>query len=211
MPPHGPGMTGATHSHNPEYPDDTWNLYTLLDTATTSLNVTSPSDTIGIFKPHALRLSSSPSLMSDADAEIIVIARFISPVHIRKIMVIGGVNEDQHPSQLKCYVNQDVFDFSSVSSVAAVQEFNVPVNTNGSQELITVIHPFNNVTSLVLYFPANHGGGDITTIRYIGLQGEHTHYRREAVNAVYEVLCNGQDIDIHAEGENMGSGVGHLH
>lgn len=204
-------MTGATHSHNPEYPDDTWNLYSLLDASTTSLNVTSSSDTIGVFKPHALRLTPSPCLISDADAEIIVIARFISPVHIRKIMVIGGENQEQHPSRLKCYVNQEVFDFSSVSSVAAVQEFNVPINERGLQELITTIHPFNNVTSLVLYFSENHGGGDVTTIRYIGLQGEHTHYRREAVNAVYEVLCTGQDIDVHTEGENVGSGVGHLH
>lgn len=28
MPPHGPGMIGGTHSHDPQYPDDDWNLYT---------------------------------------------------------------------------------------------------------------------------------------------------------------------------------------
>jgi hypothetical protein len=27
MPPHGPGQSGSTHSHNSEYPDDAWNLY----------------------------------------------------------------------------------------------------------------------------------------------------------------------------------------
>lgn len=30
MPPHGPNVLGATHSHNPQYPDDEWNLYAWL-------------------------------------------------------------------------------------------------------------------------------------------------------------------------------------
>lgn len=67
MPPHGPGMIGATHSHDPgkvreinnghsvasilhhglicslfvtsvEYPDDMWNLYTQLEPETTTGN-----------------------------------------------------------------------------------------------------------------------------------------------------------------------------
>ena len=47
----------------------------------------------------------------------------------------------------------------------------------------------------------------------IGLQGEHTHYRREAVDTVYEVLCNGQDI-VQPEdqtGSQETSHSGHLH
>jgi hypothetical protein len=59
------------------------------------------------------------------------------------------------------------------------------------------------------YFPSNHGGEEITTIKYIGMQGEHTHYRREAVNAVYEVLCNGQDIESHSD--ELGTHAHHLH
>lgn len=73
MSPHGPGMTGATHSHNPEYPDDNWNLYSMIETTTaTALNTTRPTDTLGIFKPFALRISNEPELISDADEEIIV-------------------------------------------------------------------------------------------------------------------------------------------
>jgi hypothetical protein len=34
-----------------------------------------------------------------------------------------------------------------------------------------------------------------STLLYdIGMQGDHTHYRREAVDTVYEMLCNGTDI-----------------
>jgi hypothetical protein len=194
--PHGPGMDGATHSHSVEYPDDNWNLYSMLEPSSTALNTTfpRPEEAIGVLKPHAQKLSPNPVAISDADAEMIFILRFISPVHIRKIMVIGSGNREHHPSQLKCYVNQDVVDFSNVSSLNPVQEFNLNPNEDGTIELITVIRPFTNVSTLVLYFPQNFGEVDQTRIQYIGLQGEHTHYRREAVDTVYEVLCNGQDI-----------------
>lgn len=91
MPPHGPGMTGATHSHDAEYPDDEWNLYTQLDPElTVGLNCTQPSDALGIFKPSALRQDPNPTIFSDADEEIMIIAKFVSPVHIRKLCIIGG-------------------------------------------------------------------------------------------------------------------------
>jgi len=63
--------------------------------------VTIPSDAIKIFKPYALRLSPQPEIISDVDAEIIVIARFESPVSIRKIQVIGGGDEANYPKLLK--------------------------------------------------------------------------------------------------------------
>jgi hypothetical protein len=31
MSPHGAGMIGGTHSHDPQFPDDDWNLYAMLD------------------------------------------------------------------------------------------------------------------------------------------------------------------------------------
>ena len=72
-----------------------------LDPSTIALNVTQPSDAIGTFKPHALRFDNKPEIISDADSEIIVIARFESPVSIRKIQIIGGGDEINHPSVLK--------------------------------------------------------------------------------------------------------------
>lgn len=45
---------------------------------------------------------------------------------------------------------------------------------------------FNGVHSLDLHFPSNHGA-DRTTITFIGLRGEFSERRREAVEAVYEV------------------------
>lgn len=134
--------------------------------------------------------------------------RFTSPVHLRKIMIIGGGENSQHPSTLKCYPNKEAIDFANVGEFIAAQEFNLPVNQAGTVEFSTVIAPFTNVTSLTFYFPTNHGH-ECTVLKYIGMQGEHTHYRREAVDATYEVLCNGQDI-IQPESEK-GASSHHMH
>ena len=118
MPPHGGGLLGTTHSHDPEYPDDTWNLYSMLDPATTTaLNVTNPDQTVRIFKPFVHRLTEQPNIVSDADPEILVIARFTSPVHIRKIMVIGGGRPENHPSRMKCFVNNEEIDFTNIEAI----------------------------------------------------------------------------------------------
>ena len=105
MPPHGEGFAGATHSHSVEYPEDTWNLYAQVDPNNcTALNVTRPADTIGVFKPYVLRLTEEPCLTSAADAEIIVQVSFVSPVNVRRIMVIGGgPSTATHPRTLKCW------------------------------------------------------------------------------------------------------------
>ncbi|KAJ1403075.1 galactose-binding domain-like protein [Ochromonadaceae sp. CCMP2298] len=208
MPPHGGGFAGATHSHDPEFPDDDWNLYSMLDESTTALNVTKPADAVGIFKPFARRLIASPELISDADAEVIVIARFTSPVNIRRLMVIGGgAEEGHHPSSLKCFINHEGVDFTSVESISAGQQFELPVNAEGLVELTTVLRAFTNVTTIAFYFAENHGGLDSTVLQYIGMQGDHTHYRREAVDAQYEVLCTGADIK--QPEDNLGAAMPH--
>ena len=45
-------MKGACHSHDPEYPDDDWNLYSMLNPGeTTGLNVANRADVVSTFKP----------------------------------------------------------------------------------------------------------------------------------------------------------------
>ena len=208
MPPHGPGMIGVLHSHDPEYPDDNWNLYSQLDKdVTTTLNAVKPQDTVSIFKPWVRRLDPppSPTLSSDADEEMMVVATFSSPAHIRKLMFIGGGDTSEHPNKVKCYINKPDIDFSGLEGYLPVQEFELPVNQDGTLELFTApAREWTNVYSVAFFFPSNHGGGDVTTLSYIGMQGEHTHYRREAVHADYEVLCNGQDIVQPEDAARMG-------
>jgi len=197
MPPHGPGFSGALHSHDPEFPDDDWNLYSMIDRENVvGLNLTTPDGAMGVFKPYARRLEELPVIKSDADEEIMVTIRFTSPSHIRKLMFIGGGDEENHPMTVKCYVNHEGIDFSNVEDFTPAAVFsNLAINTAGTTEVFaTPASKFNNIDVLTFYFSENHGG-DATIVQYIGMQGEHTHYRREAVDAEYEVLCNGQDIE----------------
>lgn len=216
MPPHGAGMIGAGHSHNPEYPDDAWNLYAHLvapsneggpstGAQVTALNVTRPQDVIRIFKPYVRRLEPLPAIVSDADDEIIVIAPFVSPVNIRKIIVIGGTAEDNYgscPLHLKMYVNLSPVDFTSIGAHEPAYETDIAVNPDGTRESVLPLNIFNNVTTLIMYFSGAHNGGDNTSLSYIGLQGDHTHYRREAVKAMYELLCPGHGIDVSSIAAN---------
>jgi hypothetical protein len=110
----------------------------------------------------------------------------------------GGENDGNHPNILKCFVNRDGIDFTEVAELRPTQVFDLPINPDGSVELITAVHPFTNVNSLTFYFPSNYGA-DATSIKYIGMQGEHTHFRREAVHTTYEVLCTGEECVDHSK------------
>jgi hypothetical protein len=160
-----------------------------------------------------LKLDPNPTIFSDADEEIMVIAKFISPVHIRKLCIIGGGGdentESSHPREVRLYVNRDGIDFTEVHETRPAQVFNLPINRDGSVELITSVTSFTGVNSLAFFFPSNHGESEVTAIQYIGMQGEHTHFRREAVNAVYEVLCTGEET-VHGTTESR-LGKEHFH
>jgi hypothetical protein len=57
--------------------------------------------------------------------------KFQSPVHIRKMMIIGGGEEARHPSSVKCYTNKENIDFTNVSEFIPAQEFNLIANSQG--------------------------------------------------------------------------------
>lgn len=197
MPPHGPGFSGALHSHDAEFPDDDWNLYSMVDReGVQALNVTLPDEAISVLRPFVRRLDDLPApLQSNCDEEMILVIPFTSPCHIRKLMIIGGGDDEQYPLTMKAYVNKTNLDFDSIADVTPAQTFNnIGLNKAGTTEIIIPnVRTFTNVRVLTLYITANHGA-EVTMLRYVGMQGEHTHYRREAVDAEYEVLCNGQDI-----------------
>ena len=111
---HGGAFTGGAHSHDPGNPEDTWNLYQHIEHAT-ALNATDPDAAQGIFKPH-VRRSPTPAITSDGDQEILVKVKFATPVHVRRVMVIGGgdaADGGSHPRHVKVYVNREGIDFSS--------------------------------------------------------------------------------------------------
>lgn len=208
-------MDFCARSHDEEYPDDEWNLYQHVDLqSSVALNTTlggarvdeiaSGAHVAAVLRPHERRLRRRPWLASDADQELLLVLSFNSPVLVRRILVIGGGGggedmEDEelaaHPSRLCCFVNRGLeFDFSSLGDVEATQEFDMVANARTGNELLTRSSAFTNVTTLALYFPANHGDSPKTLLRYVGLQGEHTHHKREAVVTKYEKLCPGHSL-----------------
>jgi hypothetical protein len=107
-----------------------------------------------------------------------------------QMQVVGGGRPDNYPTRMRCYVNHEQVDFTNIEDLRADQEFALPPNEEGTVELITTLTRFTNVTSIAFYFPANYGDSATTVLRYIGMQGDHTHYRREAVDAVNEIPVN---------------------
>ena len=189
---HGGGFAGAGHSHDPDQPEDSWNLYQHIERVE-ALNATVPTDGAGIFKPHAFRLQAEPCLVSDSDEELLIKVSFTSPVNVRRIMIIGGGDVDRHPSRLAVFVGSEEMDFSSVEDTPATQEFDLAPNPQGEGFMTTRQGPFTHVTSVAFFVDANQGGATETAIQYIGLQGDHTHGQRMAVDAKYELIATPND------------------
>ena len=196
---HGGGAAGGCHSHSVEYPDDSWNLYQHMERAEV-LNAADGRDAAGVLRPFARRLETDGSLVSDGDEELLVKVTFAAPVSLRRLMVIGGGDEAHHPSRVKVYVNQESLDFQSLEDVRPTYESTLPANPTG--EAYVAVHPtsaFTNITTVAFFFPSNHGDEDETKLQYVGMQGDHSHDKREAVNATYELLCQGHGTTVDAD------------
>jgi hypothetical protein len=187
---HGQGIGGAsTDSHDAENPEDAWNLYQHIDQEEiAALNAEEGMTAMSVFKPHARMIETEPKLVSDADEELIIVVPFTSPVHIRRLCVIGSGEEGSHPNYLKCFVNMDGIDFNSAQDINPSQAFELPINTDGQVHMTTSIAKFTNVTRIAFYFTGNHGDEEQTGVQYIGMQGEHTHGQRRAVHTSYELI-----------------------
>jgi hypothetical protein len=66
---------------------------------------------------------------------------------------------------------------------------------------------FNGVHSIDLYFPSNFGA-DHTCITFIGLRGEFSERRRQAVEAVYEARPVPRDHRVPGDMQGAGWNVG---
>eukprot|EP00310_Coccolithus_braarudii_P018621 CAMPEP_0183356770 /NCGR_PEP_ID=MMETSP0164_2-20130417/45182_1 /TAXON_ID=221442 /ORGANISM="Coccolithus pelagicus ssp braarudi, Strain PLY182g" /LENGTH=203 /DNA_ID=CAMNT_0025530261 /DNA_START=130 /DNA_END=738 /DNA_ORIENTATION=- len=195
----GKGAGTGAHSHDDEYPDDNWNLYQHVERAEV-LNAAAGSDATKVLRPFVRRLETEGSLVSDGDEELLVKLTFLSPVSLRRLMVIGSGDPDTHPARVKVYVGKEDLSFQSLEDTRPNFETALPLNQPG--EAFVHVHPpgaFTNVTSLAFFFPANHGNGDETSLQYLGLQGDHSHDKREAVDATYELVCQHSSVDVAAE------------
>ncbi|KAK1860376.1 hypothetical protein I4F81_002965 [Pyropia yezoensis] len=111
------------------------------------------------------------------------------PVKVKSICLIGGdgAGGAGNPAHLAAFVNPpEGFDFSSAEGAKPTQAWElVREAVAGGVEYPTRYTLFKNVTSLALFVDRNFGA-DATVVQYLGLKGEFTRYRREAVVTTYE-------------------------
>ncbi|PSC71196.1 PITH domain-containing 1 [Micractinium conductrix] len=199
-----PAFQGCcAHDHDCEAQDcsSAWSLYKHIDTQRVRcLNEAVDGSCRAVFKPWHRRLEqpsgSGGKLDSEEDdPELLLHVPFDGAVKLTGITVVGGL-DGTAPAKLKVFINRDDLDFATVAGMPAVQEWDLLENAAGQIEYPTHAAKFNGVHSLDLYFPSNFGA-DHTTITFIGLRGEFTERKRQAVEAVYESKPMPQDHKTH--------------
>ncbi|GJQ14803.1 hypothetical protein GpartN1_g6594.t1 [Galdieria partita] len=188
--PHG-SCCGSSHEHSHDEPQDTlgeqWSLYRYVDfDKATCLNELENNSIRNVLRPFHLRYDTSlPVLTSAVDEQLLLWIPFTQMVKLKAFSVVGG-GEDTSPSQVKLFTNNEqLLDFSLVQGATPVQTVQLAQTTSEWIEYPTKYTKFQNVLSLIMFFPTNFGS-ERTVIQYIGLKGEVTNYRREAVQTVYE-------------------------
>eukprot|EP00004_Rigifila_ramosa_P018126 TRINITY_DN4478_c0_g1_i1.p1 TRINITY_DN4478_c0_g1~~TRINITY_DN4478_c0_g1_i1.p1 ORF type:complete len:149 (+),score=38.82 TRINITY_DN4478_c0_g1_i1:270-716(+) len=132
--------------------------------------------------------------------------RFAGVVKLKSVTVIGGP-DGRAPSRMRAFINTETLDFAGAEGQPAVQEWDLHEDPAGRLEYQTRFAKFQSVSTLVLFFPSNFGA-DTTQIFFIGLKGEHTQLRRDAVVANYELRPQAKDHrlrGVHEQGHTLGS------
>lgn len=136
-----------------------------------------------------LEFSGESLRSNDDDPELLLFIPFTNDVIIKGISVIGGA-DGTSPSKMRAFINRVDIDFSNVQELSPVQEWDLTENPQGELEYQTRYARFQGVASLILHFPASFNGTS-TEIHYIGLRGDATDNKRDAVTTiVYEAVAN---------------------
>jgi len=186
-----------------------WSLYQHIDLPKVkALNESVTGSVKSVFKAWEHRLNNSEGFLesNEDDPELLVYIPFTSDVKIKSISIIGGAGGTS-PSKMRAFINRDSIDFSDAQNMQSVQEWELAENLQGVLEYQTRYSRFQSVANLTLHFPENFGG-ETTQIYYIGLKGEATQLKRDAVaKIVYEVIPNPSD---HKTPNDAGGGLSHV-
>ncbi|KAG0494217.1 hypothetical protein HPP92_005211 [Vanilla planifolia] len=184
----------CTHDHSCEDHDCAadWSLYKHINIdKVIALNESIAGSVKTIFKPWDRRLDNLEGCLesNEGDPELIVFIPFTSDVKIKSISIIGGAGGTS-PSKMRAFINRDGIDFSDAHNMQPIQDWELVENLQGMLEYQTRYSRFQSVGSLTMHFPENFGA-DVTQMHYIGLRGEATQMKRDAVtNIVYELYPN---------------------
>ncbi|CAG9316292.1 unnamed protein product [Blepharisma stoltei] len=153
--------------------------------AVTCLNEQTPHSGRLVFKTKENKLDRTESLKSnEGDQELLLYIPFVCPVKVLSMCIIGG-GGGTSPQLVRVFKNNDHLDFSNVAQMAPVQTFELLENPLGELEYMTRVSKWTNTNSLYMHFPQSTGE-NYTEITYIGIKGESSNYKRQAVISVYE-------------------------
>eukprot|EP00250_Pteridium_aquilinum_P022703 c25583_g1_i1 orf=328-936(-) len=184
----------CTHSHDCSEHEcaAAWSLYKHIDLPRVwALNEAVEGSAKNIFRSWELRLDNSNGCLesNEGDPELLLFIPFTTDVKIKSISIIGE-GSGRSPSRMRAFINREDIDFSTAAAMTPIQEWELAENLQGELEYQTRYARFQSVASLILHFPENFGG-ETTAISFIGLKGEATQLKRDAVaNIVYEALPN---------------------
>jgi hypothetical protein len=87
------------------------------------------------------------------DPELIVIAKFLSPVNISGIRISGGMDSSKNPETIALYVNNSSLSFSDLDGVKATETFNV--SDKLGKNISLKVAKFRNVHTLAVNLSNN--------------------------------------------------------
>ncbi|CUA68505.1 PITH domain-containing protein 1 [Mus musculus] [Rhizoctonia solani] len=182
---------GHDHDHDHDEGGSPNNLYGRIDRPNVvALNAEPGSDPCAVLKPWHERLDETKWLESDSDDQLILRIPFTGSVKLRGLLLKTGPG-DQTAQKVSLFPNTDNLDFSDANESEPTQSFDVVQSREVGQYSVKP-GKFSNCESLTLFFPAAQGG-DTLRIYYIGLLGEWSEIKRDAIVTVYEAQANPAD------------------
>lgn len=160
------------------------------------LNELQPNSGYYPFKPWAERKNTSLVLESDESPELLLSIPFSSMVNLKSFCIIGNSNNGDNinnvsPTHVMFWSSRDDIDFTNAKEIRPTQEFDL---VDDSEGIWYKFKPtvFNNTNSLTILLSNNKS--EHLQINYIGLKGDFTNFKQEAVTGIsYESLAVPKD------------------
>lgn len=173
--------------------EDAQNLLPVIDTSNIRcLNELQPNSGHYPFKPWTERKTKSLVLESDENPELLLSIPFSSMVNLKSFCIIGSNIEGQSPTRAMFWSSRNDIDFTNAKEIRPTQEFNLADDNEGLLWYKFKPSVFNNTNPLTILL--SNDRGEHLQVNYIGLKGDFTNLKQEAVTGVlYEARPVPQD------------------
>ena len=121
-------------------------------------------------------------LKSGYGKDMVIVIPFTCEVRVKCICLIGG-DDNESPSKMNLFKNEEVVDISIQEERKAVQEIDL---AEGDCDYPTNVAKFSSVSNLVIGVDGSFGARK-TSLKFIGLKGEKLRNKVKVFDTVYEV------------------------